>query len=146
MPTEPPDGEKIAGIDPDDIAIDVKTRASGIALVDWRINLNEIVIGVSVEATAERRDNAGGDSAAEAIGIPDRDYPVADPWLVIGKSNVGKIVASIHLEQSQIGSQISAHYLGRICSAIFGGYYERHPVLNDVIIRHCIPIRGNKKA
>ena len=78
MPTEPPDGEKIAVLTPITLPSDVERRSAGIALVDRRVDLDVVVIGAGADVAAARRDDAGGHRAAEAERIADRDHPVAD--------------------------------------------------------------------
>jgi hypothetical protein len=44
MPTEPPVGEKIARVHADHLAVLGEQRASGVTLVDRRVDLDELVI------------------------------------------------------------------------------------------------------
>ena len=67
------------GVDADHLAVDVEGRAAGIALVDRRVDLDEIVIGAGADVAAAGRDDAGRDRAAQAERIADRQDPVADP-------------------------------------------------------------------
>jgi len=55
MPTEPPDGEKIAVLTPITIAFGVESRPAGIAFVDRRVDLDEVVIGAGADVAAARR-------------------------------------------------------------------------------------------
>ena len=71
---------------PIDVAVDVEGRPAGIALVDGRVDLDVVVIGTGADVAAFGRDDAGGHGAAEAVGIADRDHPVADARLV-GRRN-----------------------------------------------------------
>ena len=120
MPTEPPDGEIDRGVDADHIAVDVERRAAGIAFVDRRVDLDVVVIGAGADVAAARRDDAGRHRAAEAERIADRDHPVADPRLVIGELDVGKVVLAVDLDQREIGLRIGADHLGRVDRAIVG--------------------------
>ena len=78
MPTLPPDGEKIAVFTPITSPSMLNGRAAGVALVHRRIDLDEVVVGAVADVAAARRDDAGGDGAAEAERIADRQHPVAD--------------------------------------------------------------------
>ena len=91
MPTEPPDGEKIAVFDPDDVAIHVECRAARIARVDGSIDLQEVVIGSSANVASARGHDARRHGAAEAERIADCEHPVADP---------GALSASLTWEKS----------------------------------------------
>ena len=42
------------GVDADHVAVDVEGRTAGIALVDGRIDLDEVVIGAGADVTAAR--------------------------------------------------------------------------------------------
>src|SRR5215470_1373119 len=46
------------GVDPDDVAVHVEGRAAGIAFVDRRVNLDEVVVGAGANVTAASRDDA----------------------------------------------------------------------------------------
>ena len=92
------------GVDADHVAVDVEGRAAGIALVDGRIDLDEVVIGAGADVAAARRDDAGGDGAAEAERIADRDHPVADARaLDPPKFTKGKSLRPSTLMQREIG-------------------------------------------
>src|SRR5262249_5673574 len=46
------------GVDPDDVAVHVEGRAAGIAFVDRRVNLDEVVVRAGANVTAASRDDA----------------------------------------------------------------------------------------
>jgi hypothetical protein len=102
-PTEPPDGEKIAVLTP-------------------MTSICAPLSSLTVTAITGKR----GTRHALAIPAIQRELTLAPPLLrqPSAQPNVWKIVAPIHLQQCQIGAQISPHYLGRISSAIFGSYCE----------------------
>src|SRR5271170_6996615 len=66
------------GVDADHLAVKVEGRPAGIAAVDRRVDLQEIVELAGMDVAAARRDDPGGDAAAEAKRIADGDHPVAD--------------------------------------------------------------------
>ena len=78
MPTEPPDGEKIAVLTPMHIAVDVEGRTAGVAFVHRRVDLDEVVVGTGADVATARRNDAGRHGAAKAERIADRQDPVAD--------------------------------------------------------------------
>jgi hypothetical protein len=63
----------------DHAAVDVEGRAAGIALIDGRIDLDEVVIGAGADVASAGGDDAGGHGAAEAERIADCKHPIADP-------------------------------------------------------------------
>ena len=48
------------GVHRDHLAVDVEGRAAGVALVDRRVDLDEVVVGTRADVAAARRDDAGG--------------------------------------------------------------------------------------
>src|SRR5262249_20502411 len=66
-------------VDADELAAQVDERAAGIARIDGRVGLDEVLVVLDVEAgAAERADDSGGDGLAEAEGIADGDDEIAD--------------------------------------------------------------------
>ena len=90
MPTDPPDGEKIAVLTPMHVAVDVERRTAGIALVDRCVDLDEVVVGAGSDIATARRNDAGRHGAAEAERIADRQDPVADARSLVRELDVGK--------------------------------------------------------
>ena len=68
-------------VDADHLAGEVEHRPAGIAAVDRRIGLQIVVIGAGMDVARRRRDDPGGDGAAEPERVADRQHPVADPRL-----------------------------------------------------------------
>ena len=109
MPTLPPEGEKIAELTPDDLALEVEGRAARVAAVDRRVDLQEVVVGAAADLAAGGRDDAGGDRAAEAERVADRDHGVADAHLAaVAESDVGQGLVGLDLEQGQVGLLVDA--------------------------------------
>src|SRR6185312_9566315 len=73
------------GVDADHFAIRIERRATGVALVHRRVDLEEIVIWTIADVAATGRNDAGRDGAAETKGIADREHPVTDPRLALGE-------------------------------------------------------------
>ena len=68
-------------VDPDDLAARVDERPAGIARVDRRIRLDDVVdleVVGSADLALERRHDARGDRAVVAERVADRDHRVAD--------------------------------------------------------------------
>ena len=66
--------------------------------VDRRVGLDVAVVRArAADVAVQRRDDAGGDGAAEAERIADRDHPVADPRLRSNRRSgrTGRLVALI---------------------------------------------------
>ena len=61
----------------DHAAIAGEKWAAGIALIDRRIHLDEIIIGASANIAASCRDHTRGHGAGQAIGIAHGHHPIA---------------------------------------------------------------------
>ena len=112
------------GVDADHVAVGVEGRAAGIALVDRRIDLDEVVIGAGADVAAARRDDAGRHGAAEAERIADREHPVADARGLSDELHIGER-AALDLDQREIGARIGADHLGLVGLAVVGGDLRR---------------------
>ena len=81
------DADRAAGgrvdrrIHADHLALQVEERAAGIAAIDRRVGLDEIVVGAFVDVAVHRADDAGRGAARQAERVADRQHPVADPQI-----------------------------------------------------------------
>ena len=66
-------------VDADHLALGVEGRAAGIAVVNRRVDLQEVVVGSGADVAPARRDDAGRHRAAKTERVADRDHPIADP-------------------------------------------------------------------
>jgi hypothetical protein len=79
MPIDPPDCEKIVLLMPIRLPLLSTERAAGIAGIDRRVGLDEILEPVDAEVVAAQcADDAVRDGVAEAERIADREHDVAD--------------------------------------------------------------------
>src|SRR5262249_58858766 len=97
-------GGEDGGIDPDDVAVDVEGRAAGIAFIDRRIDLNEVVVGTRPNVATTGRDDTGRHRAAEAERIADREHPVADARSLVREVDVGDVAPTPDLDQGAVGA------------------------------------------
>src|SRR5262249_57447527 len=100
------------GIDTDDVAVDVEGRAAGIAFIDRRIDLNEVVVRTRPNVATTGRDDTGSHRAAEAKRIADREHPVADARGLVREADVGEVAAALDLDQGDVGARIGADHFG----------------------------------
>ena len=134
------------GVDADHVAVDVEGRTAGITLVDRRIDLDVVVVGAGADVAAARRDDAGGDGAAQAERIADRDHPVADARLVLGELHIGEGLVGVDLDEGKIGLRIGADHLGLVGRAVVGLDLHGLGVIDDVVIGHRVAVRRNEEA
>src|SRR5690606_37925045 len=62
----------------DHYAGQVEGRAAGVAAIDRRVDLQEIIVGSGADVATACRNDAGCHRTAEAEGIADGDDPIAD--------------------------------------------------------------------
>ena len=133
------------GVDADHAAVGVEGRATGVALVDRRVDLEEVVVGTRADVAAARRHDAGGHGAAETERIADREHPVADPRRLVGEPHVRE-VAAVDLDQREVGARIGADHLGRIGLAVVERDLDGRGVLDDVVVGHGIAVGRDQEA
>src|SRR5690606_3071489 len=66
------------GVDADELAARVHEGAAGVARVDRRVRLDEILVRGKAEAPADRADDAERDGMAQAERVADREHDVPD--------------------------------------------------------------------
>ena len=85
MPMLPPDGERICELMPISSPLRVDQRAAGVALVDRRVGLDEVLVAAVAAAAgrpALRADDPHRHGLADAERVADREHDVADAHLV----------------------------------------------------------------
>ena len=125
-------------VDADHLAVEVEQRAAGIAAVDGGVGLDVAVIGTGIDVAVARRDDAGGDGAAEAERIADRDHPFAEPQLV-GIAELHRdqrLRRRLELQHRQIGLLVDADQLGLDLGAVVHDDVDLVGIGDDVIVGH----------
>jgi hypothetical protein len=144
MPTLPPDGED-RRVDADHLALGVKGRAAGIAVVNRRVDLQEVVIGSGADVAPSRRDDAGGHCSAEAERVADRDHPIADTRRVRSERDIGEIGA-LSLQKRKVGFRVDADHLGGHRLAVGGRDRHFRGVIDDVVIGDNVAVTRNEES
>ena len=98
----------------DHLAVHVEDRAAGVAWIDRRIELQEVVERTRAKIAATRRDDAGGDRPAETERIAGGQHPVAHLDLAgIAERDGGQRAGRLHLDQRHVGQFVGADDLSR---------------------------------
>ena len=118
IPIEPPRRREDCGVDADHFAIEIEGRTAGIAAIDRRIDLQEVVIRAIADIAAAGRDNAGGDGAAKPERVADGDHPIANSRLLRREIDIGKALVAVDLEQREVGLGIGADHLRLVFLAV----------------------------
>src|SRR5262249_38629951 len=105
MPTDPPDGEKIAVFTPITLPSMSKVGPAGIAIVHGPVDLEIVVIRARTDVAAASRNNASRYRPTEAEWVANRNHPVADTRRRFRKPDEGKVTATIHLDQGEVGTR-----------------------------------------
>src|SRR6516162_7006734 len=112
-------GGEDGGIDTDHVAVDVEGRAAGIAFIDRRIDLNEVVVRTGPNVATSSRDDAGGHGAAEAERIADRDHPLAEPQRIgVAEFHGNQRLVRLEAQQREIGALVAPDDLGLEFAAV----------------------------
>src|SRR6266700_6574406 len=126
---------KYRTIDANYLAADVEGRSTGIALIDRRIDLNEIIVGTE-DVTRAGRDNPGRHCSTESEWITDGKNPLADPRRVVGHPRNLEIISALDLEQREVCLRIGANEFRGVSPAVVGGDFNLFAALNQMIGRH----------
>src|SRR5665647_1229379 len=118
----------------DDFALHIEGRTARIALVDRRVDLNEIIVRAIADVATAGRDDAGSDGSAKTKGIADREHPVADSRLACCKFRKRKVRPAFDLDQREVRTLVRANHLGRVCLAIVGRDFDLVGPINNVIV------------
>ena len=147
MPTDPPEGEKIAVFTPDHLAVHVEHRATGIAAIDRGVGLDEVVIGTGVDVARPGRDDAGRHRSAQPERIADRDHPVADPHRVaVAPLDRREWAVALDLQDGKVGPLVDADHLGRQIGVVGQDDGDLVRPIDDVVVGHHIAALGDDEA
>src|SRR5215467_11956273 len=139
-------GGEDGGIDADHVAVDVEGRAAGIAFVDRRIDLNEVVVRTGPNVATTGRDDTRRHRAAEAERIADREHPVADARGLVREVDVGEVAAALDLDQGDVGTRIGADHLGGVGLAVVSRDLDGVGLVDHVVVGHRIAISSDEEA
>ena len=134
------------GVDAHHFAVGVEGRTTGVALVHGRVDLDEIVIRTVADVAAAGRNDAGRDGAAEAERIADRQHPVADPGLAVGKLGEREVGAALDLDQRKVGARIGADHLGPVGLAVVGRDFDLVGAVDHVVVGHGKAVGRDEEA
>src|SRR5262249_44946142 len=96
----------------DHVAFEIEGRTAGVALIDRRVDLHEVVIGSRLEIARAGRHNSARDRATQPEGIAHRQDPLADAWGPLCQAHEWKLLIGIHLQQGEIRFRIGSDQLG----------------------------------
>ena len=123
------------GVDADHLALHIKRRPSRIAAIDRRIDLQEIIELAGMDVAPTRRDDPGGDAAAEAERIADRDHPVADlSGAAVAESDIGQRLVRRDSQHREIGARVAADNLGRVLAVVLEDDLDLRRLADHVVV------------
>ena len=133
------------GVDPDQPALRIEQRPTGVTRVNGRVSLN----GLGDAEGCQRGDGASygadgalGQRALITEGIADSDSPLAYHYLI----NVAHFhrpqfqALGINLDHCQVAIPIHCHHLRRHCEAIVQGDLHLVGALHDVGVGDDVPL------
>ncbi len=102
--------------------IGIDQRAAGIAGVDRRVRLDEILEGVDAEMIAAQcRDNPHRDGLADPKRVADGEHDVADLGVVDPRQRDRRQFFQVDLDDGKIRLRVGANQSGRNLAAIGQG-------------------------
>ena len=137
-------GSRVAGLDlrvhADDLTAHVQQRPAGVAVVDRRVRLDDVVDREAVrrrDQALECANDPRGGSAIEAEWVPDRDDRIADLQLIRVAEGKRRQCARgrVHAEDGEIGGRVGADDLGLHRVAVGEAHRDDVRALDDVVVR-----------
>src|SRR4051812_28878674 len=128
-------GRKYRRVDADEFASEADEPPTGIAGVDRRVGLDEVLIPLFAQpGAAKRTDQPGRDGLSQAERIADRNHEIADFQAVAVAQRYGlEAVAALELQDCNIRRWIAADELGGKSAAVLGDDLRRGDLRDDVI-------------
>src|SRR5438034_10879214 len=133
-------------VDAHHLAFGVEGRATGVALVHGRVDLDEIVVRTAADVAAAGRDDAGGHGAAEAERVTDREHPIADPGLALRKLGEREVRTALDLDQRDVGARVGADHLRGKGLAVVGRDFDLVGAIHHVVVGHSIAIGRDEET
>jgi hypothetical protein len=133
-------------VDADDLAARIEQRATGIAVIDRRVGLNEFVIRTA-EIAVESADDAVCDRALQTERVADRENAVTDMDLVaVADLDRRQRPADVDLQKCQIEVQSLAEQAGICRGAVLQRHHDLVGVLDHVPVGDDDPARIDDRA
>jgi hypothetical protein len=135
MPMLPPGARQDRGVDADELAAQIHERAAGIAGIDRRVGLDEVLVAFRVDAgAAERADDAGGHRVAEPNGLP--IATTKSPTSALSRSAIGQVdeVRGLHLDDGDVRARVCADDLCLERAVVEQLHGDFGGVLDDVCV------------
>ena len=111
---EPEADSRDRGVDADDATAAVGERAAGVAGVQRRVGLDHVVDDPAApgrQRAAERRDDARGDRAGEAVRVADRDHELADAQPFGVAQLGGDEIVRLGPQHREVGVRVGADHV-----------------------------------
>ena len=97
------------GVDADDLTVQVKQRTAGVAAIDRRIRLDEIVVPAGIDVPAPGRDDAGRNRSTQSERVADGHHPIADPErITVAPRHGRKRLVRLDTQNREVGLGIRA--------------------------------------
>ena len=133
------------GVDADQVATGVDQRAAGVAAVDGRVGLDEILEGGDAQmGAAGGADDAHGHGLAHAQRVADGQHHVADAHRLRAVQFDLRQVFQGDLQQRQIGFRVGAHHPRRGVPAVAQGHQDLIGVADHMVAGQHIAFGGHQ--
>ena len=125
------------------MAIEVDQRTAGVAAVDRRVGLDEVLVAALGESTApaQRAHDARGHRLAQIERIADGDHEIADREFVGVAERQRFEVVGVDLQQRDVGLRVAADQFGLELAPVLQLDDDLLGIVDDVVVGHHVPLR-----
>src|SRR5439155_13499681 len=130
-------GQNHHRIHADDFAARVDERPAGVARIQCRVRLDDVVhqpAGIGTERPPKGADHSGSDRAFETVRIANGDGELADADVLRFTQARGGEVGRVNAEDGEVGVRILANQLRVGPSAIAEDHFDSVGAVNDVAV------------
>ena len=125
-------------VDADDVAAGVDEGSAGVAGVDGRVDLDQVLVrllGVDLHVAGEAADDAAGDGVLVAEGVADGEDVLAEEEVGGGADGHGRQrAAGLDLDDRQVLAAVEGDDAGGVGGAVEEGHAEGVHVQHDVVV------------
>lgn len=117
----------------------IECRSTGVAAIDRRVDLQEIVVRALIDVAPECGDDPIGHRAAETEWVADCDHPIPDLGVIaVSPSHARKLSVAIDFGEGDVGPFVAADHLGRVPADVLKD--DRHfvSVGDDMVVGYYV--------
>src|SRR3984893_14920348 len=134
-------------VDANHFAFEIEGWPAGIAAIDRRVDLQNVVDRTRMDIAPRGRNIPGGHRPAKAERVSDRHYPIADlSRAAVAEGYVGQRLVRCDLQNSDVSLRVPADDLRRVFALVRQSYFHFAVATDYVTIGHHVAGRINNEA